>query len=175
LITNQGDVAVIIDSDTQNNLYISAFMDLNSRSPSSQDISYSYLTACDASVTKIDPLSTISLTPTPDMSYTLCVPSVISSQFTFSPVSSFDTMFQSLGHSISMPPTLLVPITKSNSALEQVSTFAAKRKYKPVALKTRPVITDLPNKFHIVRNIVGDPLADMPTLTPTPPTFVPTG
>jgi hypothetical protein len=175
LIADQGDVAVIIDSDNQDNVYISAFMDLNSRSPSSQDISYSYLTACDPSIIKIDPSSTISLTPTPDMSYTLRVPSVISSKFTSSPVSSFDSAFQSLGHSISTSPTLLVPIPKTNSALEQVSTFAAKRKYKLVALKTRPVITDLPNKFRIVRNIVGDPLADMPMLSPNPPPFVPTG
>ncbi|ETW82044.1 hypothetical protein HETIRDRAFT_244306, partial [Heterobasidion irregulare TC 32-1] len=49
------------------------------------------------------------------------------------------------------------------------------RKYKPVALKVRPVLADLPDKFRIVRNIRGDPLADLPTLTPNPPPFKPTG
>jgi len=55
-----------------------------------------------------------------------------------------------------------------------MSTFAA-RKYKPVARKIRPVIAELPDKFRIIRNIVGDPLADMPTLSPNPPPFEPTG
>ena len=50
-----------------------------------------------------------------------------------------------------------------------------KKKYKPVALKVKPVIAELPNKFRIVRNILGDPLADMPALDPNPPPFKPTG
>ena len=48
-------------------------------------------------------------------------------------------------------------------------------KYKPVALKTRPVVQELPAKFRIQRVIIGDPLADMPKLSPNPPNFVPTG
>ena len=48
-------------------------------------------------------------------------------------------------------------------------------KYKPVALKTRPVIQELPDKFRIRREIIGDPLAEMPKLSPNPPEFVPTG
>jgi hypothetical protein len=53
-------------------------------------------------------------------------------------------------------------------------TFAAsKKKYKPVVLKVCLVITDLPNRFRIVRNIMGDPLEYMPKLNPHPPlTFV---
>ena len=39
-----------------------------------------------------------------------------------------------------------------------------KKKYKPVTLKVRPVKTDLPSQCCIVRNIIGDPLADMPLL-----------
>ena len=50
-----------------------------------------------------------------------------------------------------------------------------KRKYKPVALKTRPVITSLPERFRIIRDIRGDPLASIPALSPVPPPFVPTG
>lgn len=49
------------------------------------------------------------------------------------------------------------------------------RKYKPVHLKVRPVYTDLPDKFRIVRNIIGDPLKDLPTLPEDPPEFVPHG
>jgi hypothetical protein len=37
------------------------------------------------------------------------------------------------------------------------------------------VLAELPDKFRITRNIVGDPLADMPTLSPNPPPFQPTG
>ncbi|SJL18848.1 uncharacterized protein ARMOST_22450 [Armillaria ostoyae] len=56
---------------------------------------------------------------------------------------------------------------------KKVSVFAGK-KYKPVALKTKPVLATLSDKFRIIRNIRGDPLADIPTLSPTPPPFVPT-
>ena len=48
-------------------------------------------------------------------------------------------------------------------------------KYKPVALKTRPVVQELPAEFRIKREIIGDPLAEMPKLSPNPPEFVPTG
>jgi hypothetical protein len=48
-------------------------------------------------------------------------------------------------------------------------------KYKPVALKTRPVVQELPAEFRIKREIIGDPLAEMPELSPNPPDFVPTG
>jgi hypothetical protein len=50
-----------------------------------------------------------------------------------------------------------------------------KKKYKPVALKVRPVIGELPDKFRIIRNIVGDPLADLPILDPNPPDYKPCG
>ena len=48
-------------------------------------------------------------------------------------------------------------------------------KYKPVALKTRPVVQELPAEFRIKREIIGDPLAEMPKLSPNPPDYVPTG
>ena len=50
-----------------------------------------------------------------------------------------------------------------------------KKKYKPVAKKVRPVIASVPNKFRIERNIIGDPLAELPILSHNPPPFVPTG
>lgn len=55
-----------------------------------------------------------------------------------------------------------------------VSVFASKR-YKPVALKVKPVYTELPDQYRIKRNITGDPLAEMPVLKTRPPDFVPTG
>lgn len=48
-------------------------------------------------------------------------------------------------------------------------------KYKPVDKKIKPVIQELPAEFRIVREIKGDPLKDMPKLSPNPPDFEPTG
>jgi hypothetical protein len=48
-----------------------------------------------------------------------------------------------------------------------------KKKYKPIAQKVQPVITELPDQFHIIQNIVGGPLVDMPKLNPHPPPFTP--
>ena len=50
-----------------------------------------------------------------------------------------------------------------------------KKKYKPVAKKIRPLVTDLPARFRIQRHIRGDPLSMMPVLSPHPPPFTPTG
>ena len=44
-----------------------------------------------------------------------------------------------------------------------------------MALKVRPVIGELPDRFRIIRNIIGDPLARLPVLNPNPPPFSPTG
>ena len=51
----------------------------------------------------------------------------------------------------------------------------AKKKYKPVALKVRPVIGELPDKYRIIRDIIGDPLADLPILDPHPLAYKPCG
>jgi uncharacterized protein (UPF0297 family) len=53
------------------------------------------------------------------------------------------------------------------------SVFAAK--YKPVALKTRPVYGELPEKYRIKRQIIGDLLTGMPGLIPNPVDYSPTG
>ena len=52
--------------------------------------------------------------------------------------------------------------------------FAGK-KYKPVARKIRPIETELPSRFRIIRDIKGDPLETLPHLNPRPPDFEPTG
>jgi hypothetical protein len=58
---------------------------------------------------------------------------------------------------------------------ENVRKVNVGKKYKPVHLKVRPTYTDLPDKFQIVRNILGDPLAELPVLLEEPPPFEPTG
>ncbi|KAG6875312.1 hypothetical protein C0992_004348 [Termitomyces sp. T32_za158] len=46
-----------------------------------------------------------------------------------------------------------------------------KKKYKPVALRTKPVASSVFKDFRIEQKIIGDPLANMPPLTPNPPPF----
>ena len=48
-------------------------------------------------------------------------------------------------------------------------------KYKKVADKVKPVLGTLDEKFRIVREIKGDPLAELPKLPERPGPFVPTG
>lgn len=49
------------------------------------------------------------------------------------------------------------------------------KKYKPVALKVRPVLGDLPDRYRIRREIIGDPLHNLPQLPIKPPNFVANG
>jgi hypothetical protein len=56
-----------------------------------------------------------------------------------------------------------------------LSVLAAKKKYKPVALKIQPIMTELPERFRITRNILGDPLDTLPTLPKPPEPFRPHG
>ena len=53
--------------------------------------------------------------------------------------------------------------------------IVTKKKYKPVTKKVKPVIAELPKKYQIVQNIVGDLLETMPSLDPNPPPFQTTG
>src|SRR5215470_9911135 len=50
-----------------------------------------------------------------------------------------------------------------------------KKPYKPVAKKVKAQLATLPENFRIKREIIGDPLASMPTLNPNPPPFTPNG
>ena len=54
-------------------------------------------------------------------------------------------------------------------------TVLAGKKYKPVALKVKPVYAELPEQYRITREIRGDPLQDLPILNPRPPNFAPIG
>lgn len=66
-------------------------------------------------------------------------------------------------------------VSRSDTAPTNTALVFAGKKYKPVALKTKPVLAELPARFRIDRNIKGDPLRDMPGLNPRPTEFVPTG
>ena len=70
-----------------------------------------------------------------------------------------------------------VPLTVAANNQTRVDNEEIRRvyKYKPVALKTRPVVQELPAEFRIRREIIGDPLAEMPKLSTNPPDFIPTG
>jgi hypothetical protein len=54
-------------------------------------------------------------------------------------------------------------------------TIFAGKKYKPVALKVQPVKTKLPSCFHIIHNIRGNPLENIPKLPTRPQDFQLTG
>jgi hypothetical protein len=53
--------------------------------------------------------------------------------------------------------------------------YVGKKKYKPVTKKGKPIGATLPEEFCIVRNVQGDPLADLHMLSPFPIDFSPTG
>jgi hypothetical protein len=48
-----------------------------------------------------------------------------------------------------------------------------KRKYRKAEDRIQPIMTQLPEEFCIVHNIIGDPLENMPALLIHPPEFVP--
>ena len=69
-------------------------------------------------------------------------------------------------------------VISPNTTLEathQYNHLATKKKYKPVALKVQPVIRELPDHFRIIRNILSNPLLQLPILNPNPPPFSPCG
>jgi hypothetical protein len=73
-----------------------------------------------------------------------------------------------------MPTSPLAP-TVNPSPSGDHHAYVGKKKYKPVAKKVKPISATLPEEFHIVRNIQGDPLADLPILSPFPINFSLTG
>ena len=125
--------------------------------PTEQNISNSYLSACDIPNSNFDF----------DQFEYLLIPDP--------PPSDSSSDSTPVTHSFDTPIYTLRPSEKSTNQSEaQASTFVT-RKYKPVAKKVRAVLAELPEKYRITRNIVGEPLADMLTLSPNPPDFQPTG
>jgi len=54
---------------------------------------------------------------------------------------------------------------------EAVDVACFAKKYKPVALKVKPVLGTLPERFRIIRKITGNPLKGLPKLPEHPPEF----
>jgi hypothetical protein len=48
-----------------------------------------------------------------------------------------------------------------------------KRKYRKVEDRIQTIVMQLPEEFCIIRNIIGDPLENMPVLPTHPPNFIP--
>jgi len=71
--------------------------------------------------------------------------------------------------------TLSTPFSSHSTPSTGADSDAHMFKYKPVAKKVKSVPATLPEEFRTTRKIVGDPLADMPSLSPHPTDFVPTG
>jgi hypothetical protein len=61
----------------------------------------------------------------------------------------------SFSFTIIKPPKTLAPL---------LTYLTTKKKYKPIALKVKPVIGELLDKFRIIFNIISNPLQDLPIL-----------
>ena len=70
---------------------------------------------------------------------------------------------------------IVISPNTTSEATHQYNHLGTKKKYKPVDLKVQPVIRELPDRFWIIRNILGDPLSQLPILNPNPPPFSPCG
>ena len=71
--------------------------------------------------------------------------------------------------------TLSTPFSSHSTPSTGADSDAHVFKYKPVAKKVKSVPATLPEEFRTAHKIIGDPLADMPSLSPHPTDFVPTG
>ncbi|KAJ3499308.1 hypothetical protein NLJ89_g10112 [Agrocybe chaxingu] len=148
-VAHNGEIALTISVDKEGRPSIEAYQLLNSSDP---DYAHSYLSACN-----------IDSNPT--------AASFMPRAAHHSQRSSTKSTPTFLNQAFPMPPA---PLT-SSSEPPPISTFASKKKYKPVSKKVRPVYSTVPEKFRIVREIKGDPLETLPALNPTPPPFHPHG
>ena len=66
-------------------------------------------------------------------------------------------------------------ISEINDPIKDMRMVLTGKKYKLVVLKVKLLYQELPDKFQVKRNIMGDPLKDMPVLDPHSPDFELTG
>jgi len=97
---------------------------------------------------------------------------------------STSNLLNKLYPNVTFYTTMTTTQVRNGSHDPMVSTFegvimkkgvVAKKKYKPVALKVKPVIIELPKQYQIHHHIMGDLLQGILTLNPTPPPFTSTG
>ena len=69
--------------------------------------------------------------------------------------------------------SLLYPLRPPLPPDTPLVALVTKKKCKLVALKTHPVLSTLPSKFHIEQNIIRDPLTDILTIPPILLPFAP--
>ena len=173
-----GDIALIIDipGGDFSQMTISAYKPLSSTTDA--DIQAAYLSACNSTSTGIDFSNPILMDLYDDKdkrsgSRRACY----STRSISVPRSKYDTLMKSPDRFISVSATAThstLDETLKTKDREQVSVFAGK-KYKPVAQKVRAMPAELADEFRIVRNITGEPLEEMPSLSTDPPPFSPTG
>ena len=89
--------------------------------------------------------------------------------------SRLQTTLESTPYTNRYPIEPPISFAEDNPANDILMNLDGKKKYKPVARKIKSVIAELPDKFRIVPNIIGDPLETLPTLPTQPPPFSPTG
>ena len=85
-----------------------------------------------------------------------------------SPISTFALIVEEVDEHSDLEAAHYIPEFEATSIHLKIT-----KKYKPVALKVKPVLGELAEKFRIIRNIKGDPLEHLPTLNPNPPKFTP--
>ena len=73
LIKDQGDVAIVInmDPDTLGHFYISTYRPFDTTTPSPQDISFNYFTACNPDLLNVDLFSSMYLSCDFDTHYSI--------------------------------------------------------------------------------------------------------
>ncbi|KAG6848553.1 hypothetical protein C0991_000450, partial [Blastosporella zonata] len=80
-------------------------------------------------------------------------------------------------------PKIAIPLSENTTSYltytakiqPKIKGVQVKKKYKPVALRTKPIVASIPDSFRIKCNIIGDPLHDIPILSANPPPYIPTG
>ena len=175
LVSDQGEVALVI-TDDNGKPHISAY---TFRSDPSIPLASTYLSACDPVPTFLSSLYTRDSTKPSATSSPALSSATKTSAFYSATATATATATTSKPPSTNPEPAILSYVNRLHLLQRDTTpyaTFAAtKKKYKPVALKTRPVLGTVPERFRIVRNITGDPLASMPQLPTNPGDYVPTG
>ncbi|KAI0958351.1 hypothetical protein AcV7_004191 [Taiwanofungus camphoratus] len=167
---HQGEAALVIDYDGAKPS-ISFVAPINSSI--SGAVQSLYLSACSSVSSHLQSLYTAD---TKASSTATSNTSTWASTLLFSaPFASLPNLSSSNSLNRASTSQLLNSIHLTSSTSTHKTYTATKKKYKPVVLKTRPILGAVPEQFRIIRNIKGDPLSIMPVLSADPQPFEPTG